>query len=208
MINYKIFGMKLSGGGVINTPIYIVLFFFYLFNYQSLNAQDNQRYLALALVNIDEKDDNLGVKEIEKAHQIGFNAVNIAVLWDYVKVYRAGTPNPWIQVDNQIKKASDLGMKIGLRIWVNGWCGNDPKNQWCSNFDANEIMTNGEGRYDYALSGPGRRSMTSFASTSSLNRMKNFTTEVLERYKKYQENGDILYVNLAMARGFMIIHHP
>jgi hypothetical protein len=197
MINYKIFGMKLSCRGVINTPIYIVLFFFYLFNYQSLNAQDNQRYLALALVNIDEKDDNLGVKEIEKAYQLGFNAVNIAVLWDYVKVYRAGTLNPWIQVDNQIKKASDLGMKIGLRIWVNGWCGNDPKNQWCSNFDAIEIMTNGEGRYDYAASGPGRRSMTSFASTSSLTRMKSFTTEVLERYKKYQENGDILYVNLA-----------
>ncbi len=183
--------------GVLNTSFYVTFILFYLFSYQPLKAQDNQRYLALALVNIDEKDDNLGLKEIEKAHQLGFNAVNIAVLWDYVKVYRANTVNPWIQVDNQVKKASDLGMKIGLRIWVNGWCGSDPKNQWCSNFDANEIMTNGEGRYDYAQSGPGKRSMTSFASTSTLNRMKNFTAEVLERYKKYQDNGDILYVSLA-----------
>ena len=174
-----------------------ILILLYLFVNQSLIAQDNQRYLALVLVNIDEKEDDLGVKEIEKAHQLGFNAVNIAVLWDYVKVYRANTANPWIQVDNQMKKAAELGMKIGLRVWVDGWCGDDKKNQWCSNFDPNEIMLDGEGRYDFAQSGPGKRSMTSFAATSTLTRMKNFTAEVMERYKKYQENGDILYVSLA-----------
>ncbi len=159
-------------------------------------AQDNKRYLALVLVNIDEKPDDLGVKEIEKAHQLGFNAVNIAVLWDYVKVYRAGTLNPWVQVDNQIKKASELGMKIGLRVWVDGWCGDLPS-QWCSNFNENDLMVDGEGKYTYAQSGPGKRRMTSFAATSSMTRMKNFTTEAIERYKKYQENGDILYVSLA-----------
>ena len=164
---------------------------------QPLIAQDNQRYLALVLVNIDEKEDDLGVKEIQKAHDLGFNAVNIAVLWDYVKVYRANTTNPWIQVDNQMKKAAELGMKIGLRVWVDGWCGDDKKNQWCSSFDPNEVMTDGEGRYSFAQSGPGKRSMTSFAATSTLSRMKNFTAEVMERYKKYQENGDILYVSLA-----------
>ena len=169
-----------------------------LFVNQSLIAQDNQRYLALSLVNIDEKDDNLNVKEIEKAYQKGFNAVNIAVLWDFIKVYRAKTPNPWIQVDNQVKKAAELGMKIGLRVWVNGWCGvNYPQSQWCSNFDPNELMVDGDGRYDITISGPGTRSMTSFASTSSLKRMKDFTAEVMERYKKYQEDGTILYVNLA-----------
>ena len=180
---------------VLNTPIYWFIFM-YLFSYQIVEAQDNQRYLALVLVNIDEKPDDLGVKEIEKAHQLGFNAVNIAVLWDYVKVYRAGTPNPWIQVDNQMKKASELGMKIGLRVWIDGWCGDD-KSQWCSNFDENDVMVDGNGRYDYAQSGPGKRKMTSFASTSSLTRLKSFTTEVMERYKKYQDNGDILYVSLA-----------
>jgi hypothetical protein len=174
--------------------IFILL---YLFINQPVIAQDNQRYLALVLVNIDEKEDDLGVKEIEKAHQLGYNAVNIAVLWDYVKVYRAGTPNPWVQVDNQMKKAAELGMKIGLRVWINGWCGDDRKNQWCSNFDPNEIMSDGEGRFDYAQSGPGKRSMTSFAATSTMNRMKSFTTEVIERYKKYQEDGHILYVSLA-----------
>jgi len=181
--------------GVSNLFFYLLLFF-YLFNYQQLTAQDNQRYLALTLVNIDEKEDDLGVKEIEKAHQLGFNAVNIAVLWDYVKVYRAGTPNPWIQVDNQMKKASELGMKIGLRVWVDGWCGDD-KSQWCSNFNDNDLMLDGDGRYDYAQSGSGKRRMTSFASTSTLTRMKNFTAEVIERYREYQENGDILYVSLA-----------
>ena len=162
----------------------------------SLLAQDNQRYLALVLVNIDEKPNDLGVKEIEKAHQLGFNAVNIAVLWDYIKVYRAGTANPWIQVDNQIKKASELGMKIGLRVWVDGWCADD-KSQWCSNFKENDLMVDGEGRYVFAQSGPGKRRMTSFASPSTLTRMKDFTTEVMERYKNYQEKGDILYVSLA-----------
>ena len=191
----NIFNGKFLGRGVLNTPFYLFVFF-YLFNNQILKAQDNQRYLALVLVNIDEKPDDLGVKEIEKAHQLGFNAVNIAVLWDYVKVYRAGTPNPWIQVDNQIKKASELGMKIGLRVWVDGWCGDD-KSQWCSNFNEGDLMVDGEGKYDYAQSGPGKRRMTSFASNSTLTRMKNFTTEVMERYKKYQENGDILYVSLA-----------
>ena len=173
------------------------LILLYLFVNQQVIAQDNQRYLALVLVNIDEKEDDLGVKEIQKAHDLGFNAVNIAVLWDYVKVYRANTANPWIQVDNQMKKASELGMKIGLRVWVDGWCGDDKKNQWCSNFDQNEIMIDGEGRYSFAQSGPGKRSMTSFAANSTLSRMKNFTAEVMERYKKYQENGDILYVSLA-----------
>ena len=175
---------------------FLIITLFTSLNFNNSIAQDNQRYLALVLVNIDEKPNDLGVKEIEKAHQLGFNAVNIAVLWDYVKVYRAGTPNPWIQVDNQIKKASELGMKIGLRVWVDGWCGDD-KSQWCSNFDENDLMVDGEGKYDYAQSGPGKRRMTSFASTSTLTRMKTFTTEVMERYKKYQENGDILYVSLA-----------
>jgi Secretion system C-terminal sorting domain/Beta-galactosidase len=195
-MNKKIYiQVKFLSKGVFNTP-FCLFFCLYLFNHQIVTAQDNQRYLALVLVNIDEKPDDLGVKEIEKAHQLGFNAVNIAVLWDYVKVYRAGTPNPWIQVDNQIKKASDLGMKIGLRVWVDGWCGDD-KSQWCSNFNDNDLMVDGEGKYDYAQSGPGKRRMTSFASTSTLTRMKTFTTEVMERYKKYQENGDILYVSLA-----------
>lgn len=193
MNDKNIFRIKFLMRGVFTTAFCV---FTYLFNYQQVMAQDNQRYLALVLVNIDEKDDNLGVKEIEKAHQLGFNAVNIAVLWDYVKVYRAGTANPWVQVDNQMKKASELGMKIGLRMWVDGWCGDD-KSQWCSNFSENDLMTDGEGKYDYAQSGPGKRRMTSFASTSTLNRMKSFTTEVMERYKKYQENGDILYVSLA-----------
>lgn len=198
MNNKNIFCVKFFSEGVSNTPFCILFLslFLYLFSYQHLTAQDNQRYLALVLVNIDEKDDNLGVKEIEKAHKLGFNAVNIAVLWDYVKVYRAGTSNPWIQVDNQVKKASELGMKIGLRVWVDGWCG-DNKGQWCSNFNDNDLMVDGDGRYDYAQSGPGKRRMTSFASTSTLIRMKNFTAEVMERYKKYQENGDILYVSLA-----------
>lgn len=189
------FRVKFLMKGVFNAP-FNVLLFFYLLSFQQVIAQDNKRYLALVLVNIDEKEDDLGVKEIEKAHQLGFNAVNIAVLWDYVKVYRAGRPNPWIQVDNQMKKAAELGMKIGLRVWVDGWCGDD-KSQWCSNFNENELMTDGEGKYDYAQSGPGKRRMTSFASTSTLTRMKSFTTEVMERYKKYQENGDILYVSLA-----------
>lgn len=174
----------------------LFIFIFLLVNYQII-AQDNQRYLALVLVNIEEKEDDLGVKEIEKAHQLGFNAVNIAVLWDFIKVYRANRPNPWVQVDNQMKKASELGMKIGLRIWIDGWCGDDPPNQWCSNFPANDVMIDGEGRYDFARSGAGKRSMTSFAATSSFDRMRSFTTETIERYKKYQENGDILYVSLA-----------
>ncbi len=174
-----------------------IIILLYLFVNQQVIAQDNQRYLALVLVNIDEKEDDLGVKEIEKAHQLGFNAVNIAVLWDYVKVYRANTANPWIQVDNQMKKAAELGMKIGLRVWVDGWCGDDKKNQWCSNFDPNEIMVDGEGRFEFAQSGPGKRSMTSFAANSTITRMKSFTAEVMERYKTYQENGDILYVSLA-----------
>jgi hypothetical protein len=195
MNNTNIFRIKFLNKRLSRTSLFLGLFF-YLFIYQQVISQDNQRYLALVLVNIDEKEDDLGVKEIEKAHQLGFNAVNIAVLWDYVKVYRAGRPNPWIQVDNQMKKAAELGMKIGLRVWVDGWCGDD-KSQWCANFNENELMTDGEGKYNYAQSGPGKRRMTSFASTSTLNRMKNFTTEVIERYKKYQENGDILYVSLA-----------
>jgi Secretion system C-terminal sorting domain/Beta-galactosidase len=179
---------------IINIRFWIVILC--MITCKPLTAQDNQRYLTLVLVNIDERSDELNLKEIEKAHQMGYNAVSIAVLWDFVKVYRANTPNPWIQIDNQMKKIKSLGMKACVRIWVNGWC-SDIKGNWCSGFDPNEIMTSGEGKYDFAQGGTGKRSMTSFASSSSLNRMKNFTIEVLERYKKYQEDGDILYVSLA-----------
>ncbi len=191
-----IFSKIFSCRGVSHTPFYIILLFFYLFSFQQLKAQDNQRYLTLSLVNINERDDELNLKEIEKAKQMGYNAVSIAVLWDFVKVYRAGTPNPWIQIDNQMKKIKSLGMKVCIRIWVNGWC-SDYKDKWCSGFDPNEIMVSGELRYDFHQGGTGKRSMTSFATTSTMIRMKSFTLEVLERYKKYQEDGDILYVSLA-----------
>ena len=54
MIKINKFSIKILLKDVLNTSFYLTIFL-YLFNYQMVNAQDNQRYLALVLVNIDEK---------------------------------------------------------------------------------------------------------------------------------------------------------
>lgn len=77
---------------------------------------DTQRYLALLLLNLEEKEDPRTIELIKQAKQNGMNAVYITLPWD--KVYLKSpndTPN-WGRFDEQVKLATSLGMKVALRI--------------------------------------------------------------------------------------------
>jgi hypothetical protein len=78
---------------------------------------DPQRYLALMLLNLTAPTDRGPEPDlIRTAHQYGLNAVYITIPWDKV-YYNSPTETPqWAKYDEQIKIATDLGMKVALRI--------------------------------------------------------------------------------------------
>ena len=86
----------------------------------SSQAQDNQRYMALSLVNVNYRDYQL--EQIQKASDIGMNAVIITVRWDVIYQLKATSANPWEQYDLQIQAARAKGMKICLRMCMYTWC--------------------------------------------------------------------------------------
>ena len=83
-------------------------------------AQDNQRYIALSLVNVDYR--NSQIDQINKAADIGMNAVIITVRWDVIYQFKANSANPWEQYDLQIQTARSRGMKVCLRLCMYTWC--------------------------------------------------------------------------------------
>ena len=98
--------------------IYPLIFF--LLAFSSTKAQDNQRYMALSLVNVDYR--NSHIDQIQKAADIGMNAVIITVRWDVIYQLKANAANPWEQYDLQIQTARSRGMKICLRMCMYTWC--------------------------------------------------------------------------------------
>jgi len=89
-----------------------------------VGAQDNKRYLAMLVLNIQE--DNLYeyyADMVPGAKSIGCNSVYITVRWDITKcpsfqcLSNPNIASEWRPVDNVIAKALQQGMdKIALRI--------------------------------------------------------------------------------------------
>lgn len=185
-------------------------------------AQNDQRYLAITLVN--EGDQYKGLEDIKKAHEVGFNAVLLTVQWGAIHGQLAGVLrqengadyNLWQQYDDQIKLAVSLGMKVGLNINVatgdsvshgesgpygvttgDGW----PKEErvLCVGPDDTEAVYQKYG-------GPMRPGlhvqhvMTALAAASTKTRIRDFATELIRRYKYLQETNKLLYVNLIWTR--------
>ena len=186
-------------------------------------AQENQRYLAITLVN--EGDQYKGLAEIKMAHDLGFNAVLLTVQWGSVHGQLAGVLlqengtgyNLWQQYDDQIELAVSLGMKVGLNINVatgdsisqgeSGSYGVTTGDGWpreervlCVGMDDTEAVYQ---KYGGPMRPPGlhvQHVMTSLAAVSTKNRIETFTTEVIERYKYLQDTGNLLYVDLVWTR--------
>lgn len=187
----------------------------------SSQAQDNQRYLAITLIN--ESDQYSGLTDIMEARKLGFNAVLITVKWGTLHGQLAGVLhqengadyNLWKQYDDQVDLAISLGMKVGLNVDVagadsvshdeSGPYGVTTGDGWtpeervlCVGMDGTEAVYQKYG-------GPLRTRhvqhvMTSLAAESTKTRIRNFATEVVRRYKYLQDAGKLLYVDLIWTR--------
>ncbi|GHB63339.1 beta-galactosidase [Persicitalea jodogahamensis] len=186
-------------------------------------AQDNQRYLAISLVN--EGDQYKGLDDIEGAYRLGFNAVLLTVKWGTIHGQQGGVLrqenrpdyNLWQQYDDQINQAVSLGMKVGLNIDVatgdsvshgasgpygvttgDGWSPED--RVLCVGMDGTEAVYQ---KYGGLMRPPAlhvQHVMTSLAAASTKNRITTFAAEVIERYKYLQDSGKLLYVDLVWTR--------
>ncbi len=81
-----------------------------------LLANDQQRYLAILLLNLDRSLD-ADLDLLEGGVKAGCNAVHLTIHWD--QVYPTATSQAdWRKYDNQIALAQKLGVKVALRIHV------------------------------------------------------------------------------------------
>ncbi len=150
----------------------------------NVNSQ-NKRYLAYQNLNWD-NNDRLDI--IEKSAQNGFNAVELSVNW--INVYPKSTsPANWGQIDRQVEKALSLNMKVAFRIIVN--------RQW-QNIDGFWKVEEGSMRDNRGNYQREYWNTTSFSYTyrPAIDKAKIFITEVLERYKKHQLDGNVLFVTV------------
>ncbi|NIJ51951.1 T9SS type A sorting domain-containing protein [Dyadobacter arcticus] len=185
------------------------------------NLSAQQRYFAISMVN---ENDNPALETIQGAKDVGCNAVALTVQWGAIegkisrilKQEQGESYNVWKQYDDQISLALSLGMKIGLNIAVSS--GDDATNSssdrygidtgdgWLKQDRMIVINHAGDGAVFQKQGGPIRPGlnlqfvMTSLAAQSTRNRITDFTTKVMQRYKYLQDGNNLLYVNLIFSR--------
>jgi hypothetical protein len=140
-------------------------------------AEDNQRYLCVALLNTTEGAEQ-GLNVIREAAKQGCNAAMITVRWDVVHE-KTGSPANWQQFDNQIQLCKELGLKIFLRIHLARCC-NRSEGFW----PESEASKDQRGRT--------LKDIFSMSYQPAVNKALGFVKEVCERYQPYQQEGRIL----------------
>ena len=181
----------------------------------STQAQDNQRYMALSLVNVNYRDYQL--EQIQKASDVGMNAAIITVRWDVIYQLKANSANPWEQYDLQIQAARNKGMKICLRMCMYTWCNTKviggPEDNTVPSCDG---LSNADRMIGYDVSGKNKRLQQqatgykdcdliddcghilhySFASKPFQERTQNFARIVTNRYKYLLDKNELLYMSV------------
>lgn len=195
---------------------YTFLLLFFLLA-QNLLAQDNKRYLAFSLVNLEHRNPQLD--DINKAADLGMNAFVISIRKDVIVGKKVSATNPWKQYDDQIATARSRGMKICFRIVFATWCNNktvgeplDNNVPTCSGFDASERMlgidAKGVARVHQQSFGYigcdvfddcGQMMTTSLSSQKTIIEMQDFTKDVLQRYKPVIDAGDVIYFSAVIT---------
>ncbi|MFN8345215.1 MAG: putative Ig domain-containing protein [Spirosomataceae bacterium] len=140
-------------------------------------ADDNQRYLCVALLNTTEGPEE-GLSVLRAAAKQGCNAAMITVRWDVVHEKITASTN-WTQYDNQIKLCKELGLKVFLRVHLARCC-NRSEGYW----PESEAAKDQEGRI--------LKDIFSMSHQSSVDQSLGFVKEVCERYLPYQQEGQIL----------------
>ena len=178
-------------------------------------TQDNQRYMALSLVNVNYRDYQF--EQIQKASDIGMNAVIITVRWDVIYQFKVNAANPWEQYDLQIQAARSKGMKICLRVCMYTWCNTKviggPEDNTVAPCDG---LSNADRMIGYDISGKNKRLQQqatgykdcdliddcghvlnySFASKPFQERTQNFARIVTNRYKYLLDKNELLYISV------------
>ncbi len=149
---------------------------------------DNNRYLALLLLNLAVEENGPELQLISTAHDYGLNALYLTIPWD--KVYLTSpneTPN-WTKFDNQIKLATSLGMKISIRIHlgrhytrIKGFW--DPKDS--------QISESGD-----PLLGGYQDTFYGFDNQLIVDKGLGFVKEVINRYKYLNDQKKLLFVSV------------
>ena len=198
------------------TKKYTFLLYLLIFG-QPLFAQDNQRYLAFSLVNLDHRNPQLD--DINKAADLGMNAFVISIRKDVIVGKKVSVANPWKQYDDQIATARSRGMKICFRIVFATWCNNktvgaplDNNVPTCSGFDASERMLGIDAKgvarvhqqsFGYTgcdvLDDCGQMMTTSLSSPKTIVEMQDFTKDVLQRYKPVIDAGEVIYFSAVIT---------
>jgi Viral BACON domain len=195
----------------------LLLLFTFLTFVNSIFAQDNSRYLAFSLVNLEHRNPQLD--DINKAADLGMNAFIISIRRDVIVGKKVSATNPWEQYDNQIRVARQRGMKICFRIVFATWCNNktvgeplDNNVPTCSGFPASERMlgldAKGAGRVHQQSFGYngcdvfddcGQMMTTSLSAAKTIKDMQDFTLEVLQRYKPVIDAGEVIYASAVIT---------
>ncbi len=199
-----------------NIKKYALLFLFFFIT-QILFAQDNKRYLAFSLVNLEHRNPQLN--DINQAADLGMNAFVISIRKDVIVGKKVSATNPWKQYDDQIATARSRGMKICFRIVFATWCNNktvgeplDNNVPTCSGFDASDRMLGIDAKgvarvhqQSFGYTGCdvfddcGQMLTTSLSAQKTLVEMQDFTKEVLQRYKPVIDAGDVIYFSAVIT---------
>lgn len=155
---------------------------------QQIKAPVEKRELAMTLLNLEENDPNHGIRWIREINSVGATVVIMTVRWDMVYV-DANAKADWALFDKQVKLISELGMKAGLRIHLGR-----KRLKWDGFWSDDDIMRDFKGVpsiFGYA------ESHASYASSKATEKAIDFIREVCERYKPYQQSGNIKFVNVS-----------
>jgi hypothetical protein len=168
------------------------------------HSQDNKRYLAMLVLNIQEDNQYEHYADmVPGAKSIGCNSVYITVRWDITKcpsfqcLSNPNIASEWRPVDNVIAKALEQGMdKIALRIHLganNAYGINRSGFIWGG--EANEMRDAAGNVYTDGYNDK----MFSLAHQPSVEKAKAFVTEVTQRYKYLQEQGKLLFISVSIT---------
>ncbi len=148
---------------------------------------DNKRYLTLMILNLSD-DDNFELDVIRHAAGAGMNSVELTIWWD--KVYRNSPNDPgnWSRFDNQIKLATQLKMKVGIRIFL-GRNSGFIKGFW----------TDAESARDYNQNP--LREIYNYTHFSLLHeptvvKAQDFVKQVTERYRYLHDENNLLFLSV------------
>ena len=169
----------------------ILLFGFHFSQSQQTIAPVQDRQLAMTLLNLEENDNNHGLSWINTMSNAGIKTVIFTVRWDMV-YEEADSKADWTLFDRQMQLISTLGMKAGIRIHLGR-----KRRKWQGFWTDEEIMRDFKGQpsiFGYV------ESHFSLTAKPAVDKGVAFIKEVCERYKPYQQQGKILFVNVSTTQ--------